>query len=114
MAMIPVTFMWPQFLWLLLAIPLLVLVYIWLLRRKKKLALRYASFVVPLAFGIGGSMVALAVAMTGTAQADWFPWVMPMKILTQQNPAQIGLIGGVSGLAVLTLMIVDLSRRSFQ
>ena len=77
-------------------------------------ALRYASFVVPLAFGIGGTMVALAVAMTGTAQADWFPWVMPMKILTQQNPAQIGLIGGVSGLAVLTLMIVDLSRRSFQ
>jgi Ca-activated chloride channel homolog len=40
---LPVTFMWPQFLWLLLAIPLLVLVYVWLLRRKKKLALRYAS-----------------------------------------------------------------------
>ena len=40
---LPVTFMWPQFLWLLLAIPLLVLVYIWLLRRKKRLALRYAS-----------------------------------------------------------------------
>lgn len=39
----PVTFMWPQFLWLLLAIPLLVLVYLWLLRRKKKLTLRYAN-----------------------------------------------------------------------
>ena len=37
------TFLWPQFLWLLLALPLLILVYIWLLRRKKKLALRYAS-----------------------------------------------------------------------
>jgi Ca-activated chloride channel family protein len=37
------TFLWPEFLWLLLAIPLLVLVYIWLLRRKKKMALRYAS-----------------------------------------------------------------------
>ena len=40
---IPLTFMWPQFLWLLLAVPLLVAVYFWLLRRKKKLSLRYAS-----------------------------------------------------------------------
>ena len=39
----PMTFLWPQFLWLLLALPLLVLFYIWLLRRKKKIALRYAS-----------------------------------------------------------------------
>ena len=37
------TFLWPQFLWLLLALPLLVLLYIWLLRRKKKNALQYAS-----------------------------------------------------------------------
>jgi Ca-activated chloride channel family protein len=36
-------FLWPQFLWLLLALPLLVLLYLWLMRRKKKLALRYAS-----------------------------------------------------------------------
>ncbi len=39
----PVNFLWPEFLWLLLAIPLLVLLYVWLLRRKKKMALRYAS-----------------------------------------------------------------------
>lgn len=39
----PVNFLWPQFLWLLLALPLLVAVYVWLLRRKKKMALRYAS-----------------------------------------------------------------------
>ena len=36
-------FLWPEFLWLLLALPLLVVVYVWLLRRKKKMALRYAS-----------------------------------------------------------------------
>ncbi|MEO8544395.1 MAG: VWA domain-containing protein [Betaproteobacteria bacterium] len=48
------TFLWPQFLWLLLAIPLLVLVYVWLLRRKKKLALRYASLsIVKEAMGAG-------------------------------------------------------------
>ena len=37
------TFLWPQFLWLLLTLPLLVLLYVWLLRRKKKNALQYAS-----------------------------------------------------------------------
>jgi len=37
------TFQWPELLWLLLAVPLLVVAYIWLLRRKKKAALAYAS-----------------------------------------------------------------------
>jgi Ca-activated chloride channel family protein len=36
-------FLWPEFLWLLLAVPLLVLLYVWLMRRKRKLAVRYAS-----------------------------------------------------------------------
>jgi Ca-activated chloride channel homolog len=36
-------FLWPQFLWMLAALPLLVLLYIWLMHRKKKMALRYAS-----------------------------------------------------------------------
>ncbi|MCW5653205.1 VWA domain-containing protein [Hydrogenophaga sp.] len=39
----PVTFLWPQLLWLLLALPMLVLLYVWLLRRRKQVALRYAS-----------------------------------------------------------------------
>ena len=37
------TFIWPEMLWGLLAVPLLVLLYVWLLRRRKKSALRYAS-----------------------------------------------------------------------
>ena len=50
------TFLWPEFLWLLLLLPLLVLLYIWLLRRKKKLALRYASLsIVREAMGKGQS-----------------------------------------------------------
>ncbi len=50
------TFLWPEFLWLLLAIPLLVAVYVWLLRRKKKMALRYASLsIVREAMGRGQS-----------------------------------------------------------
>ncbi|MCG2591957.1 VWA domain-containing protein [Ramlibacter sp. XY19] len=47
-------FLWPQFLWLLLALPLLVGVYVLLLRRKKKLAVRYASLsIVKEAMGAG-------------------------------------------------------------
>jgi Ca-activated chloride channel homolog len=47
-------FLWPQFLWLALALPLLVVLYIWLLRRKKKMALRYASLsIVKEAMGAG-------------------------------------------------------------
>ena len=37
------TFLWPDMLWLLLAMPALVALYIFLLRRKKRAALRYAS-----------------------------------------------------------------------
>ena len=37
------TFLWPELLWLLLAIPLVVAIYVLLLRRKKKAAVRYAS-----------------------------------------------------------------------
>ena len=37
------TFIWPEMLWGLLAVPLLVALYFWMLRRRKKTALRYAS-----------------------------------------------------------------------
>lgn len=37
------TFVWPQMLWLLLVAPVLVGAYLWMLRRRRKHALRYAS-----------------------------------------------------------------------
>jgi Ca-activated chloride channel homolog len=39
----PVTFLWPDMLWALLLLPLLVGAYLWLLNRRKKVALRYAN-----------------------------------------------------------------------
>ena len=36
-------FLWPSQLWLLLALPLVVLLYLWLQKRRKKMAVRYAS-----------------------------------------------------------------------
>ena len=37
------TFIWPEMLWALMAVPLLVLLYVWLLRRRKKTAIRFAN-----------------------------------------------------------------------
>ncbi|HEX2541628.1 MAG TPA: VWA domain-containing protein [Caldimonas sp.] len=37
------TFLWPQYLWLSLALPLLPVLYVWLLRRRRRKALRYSS-----------------------------------------------------------------------
>jgi len=52
-----VKFLWPETLWLLLAVPVLVAVYVVLLRRRKKIALRYASLnLVKEALGAGQSV----------------------------------------------------------
>jgi len=40
------TFLWPEYLWMMLAVPLLPFVYLWLLRRRTKPALRYSSLAV--------------------------------------------------------------------
>jgi len=40
------SFLWPHNLWLMLALPLLPAVYVWLLRRRGKLAVRYSSLAV--------------------------------------------------------------------
>jgi len=39
----PLTFIWPEMLWALLVVPLLVLAYLWLLARRKKTAVRFAN-----------------------------------------------------------------------
>lgn len=39
-------FLWPQSLWLMLALPVLPALYVWLLRRRNKAALRYSSLTV--------------------------------------------------------------------
>ena len=38
-----ITFLWPTMLWAMLLVPILVLGYIWLMRRRKKTTLRYAN-----------------------------------------------------------------------
>ena len=88
----PITFMWPQFLWLLLAVPVLVLVYLWLLRRKKKLTLRYASLsIVKEALGTSQSVrrhvppVLFLLAITAMLFAASRPFAVVSLPMTQET-----------------------------
>ena len=48
------TFLWPEMLWFMLVLPLLLGAYLWILQRKKKQAVRYASLtMVREAMGVG-------------------------------------------------------------
>jgi Ca-activated chloride channel homolog len=60
-------FLAPEFLWLLTIVPGLVLLYLWLLRRRKKLALRYASLAI--------------VKQAMSAGMSWRPHVPPALLL---------------------------------
>jgi len=73
------SFLWPQLLWLLLALPLLVLLYLWLLRRRKRSAVAWASLgLVKEAMGRSGAwrrhlppvlfLLALAAMLLATAR----------------------------------------------
>jgi len=48
-------FLWPHYLWLMLALPLLPVAYVWLLRRRRKEAVRYSSLGVVRAAAAGSS-----------------------------------------------------------
>lgn len=78
------------------------------------IALRFANFVVPLVVGIGGTLVALAVMMTGTQQADWFPWVLPFKALIAPTPERYAVAGLTAGLALLVAMVPLLAKHQFR
>ncbi|MBJ6123715.1 hypothetical protein [Sphingomonas mollis] len=56
-------------------------------------ALRFVGFVMPTVVGIGDTLVAMAVAMTRTNQAGWFPWVLPLKILSAPDLVSFALAG---------------------
>ena len=73
------TFQWPELLWLLLAVPLLVVAYVVLLRRRRKAALQYASLsLVKDSIGLGMRrhippvllLLALALMIAATARPN--------------------------------------------
>src|SRR5919205_458809 len=60
------TFQWPEFLWLLAALPVLAVLYFYVLRRRKKFALRYSN---------------LALVKTAMAGSTWRRHVPPAILL---------------------------------
>ena len=83
---------------------LMVVIQLWI-------ALRFASFVPGLAFGIGGTF--FAVIATASRVGVFLPWQMPVNMLATeawrwQTALSIGMIGGLVALAA---MLVHLSRR---
>ena len=74
-------------------------------------ALRFRSFVPPLVLGIGGTFIAVAAA--SAREGAYFPWLMPLHILSSEPAMQrmALLIGAAGGVVGLLAMLVDLSRR---
>lgn len=74
-------------------------------------ALRWRSFVPPLALGIGGTFV--AVVATGSELGPYFPWLIPATALAADPSAvTIALVIGIAGGAACTAaMAWDLARR---
>ncbi len=93
--------------WLLASSTMLVVIQTWI-------ALRFGSFVVPLSVGIAGTLVTLAVAMTRTEEANWFPWVLPQRAMLLPDPLPVAVLGGIGGACLLVLMVIDLSRLQFR
>jgi lantibiotic transport system permease protein len=75
------------------------------------LALRIKSFVPPFLIGIAGTFFGLMV--TALQQSIYIPWFLQIYSLAwPRAKAQVAaLVGLIGGLAVLSLMLIDLSRR---
>jgi Ca-activated chloride channel homolog len=84
------SFLWPTFLWSLLLLPLVVALYLWLLKRKRKTSVRLASVAVAkLAIGEG---------------PGWRRHVPPALLLLA---LAIGLIAMARPTAVITLPLAE-------
>ena len=77
-------------------------------------ALRWRNFLLPLSLGIGGTLVTLAVLMTGTSDADWFPWIVALRSSMGEGATEFAWTGLAMGVVVAALMLVDLQRRTFR
>ena len=74
-------------------------------------ALRFRSFVPPLVLGIVGTFIAVAAA--SAREGAYFPWLMPLHILSTEPAMQVTAlwIGAAGGAVALLAMLVDLGRR---
>lgn len=64
MTKLPLTFQWVEFLWLLAALPLLIALYLWLQRRKRKAAMQFANLALMAPAGGVGTKLRRAIPPT--------------------------------------------------
>lgn len=74
-------------------------------------ALRFRSFVPPLVLGIVGTFIAVAAA--SAREGAYFPWLMPLHVLSAEPAMQRTALvtGALGGVLAIVAMLVDLSRR---
>jgi len=91
------TFIWMEMLWLLLAIPVLVGLYFWMLRRKKKTAVRYANL----------AMVRQAMGKTAAWRRHLPPALLLIAlgvlILAVARPAAVVTLASARGTIILAM-----------
>jgi Ca-activated chloride channel family protein len=85
-----ISFQWPQFLWLMLLVPLLVLLYLWLLSRKRRSTVRLGS-------------IAIAKEAAGKGPG-WRRHVPPALLLLAVSA---GLLAASRPMAVITLPLTE-------
>ncbi|MEE2567721.1 ABC transporter permease [Hyphobacterium marinum] len=78
------------------------------------IALRYASFALPISIGVGGTFV--AVAATSSQYGAYFPWLLPVNMLASEpERAQFALTYGVAGgFIVLAVLTIWFARRDWK
>jgi len=74
-------------------------------------ALRFRSFVPPLVLGMLGTFISVAAA--SAREGAYFPWLMPLHILSSEAAMQrmALMIGAAGGVVALVAMLADLARR---
>ena len=76
----PLQFLWPEMLWLLLLIPLLVALYLWLLRRQRATALRLPTL------SIVREALDLAATCAGMSRRCFCCWPWPCCCWRARGP----------------------------
>lgn len=77
-------------------------------------ALRFPSFVAPIALGMSGTLVNLAATIARTNKADWIPWMMPVRVAQDVHSSHYAAVGAAIACASLVMMLGSLDQHKFK
>lgn len=74
--------------------------------------LRFKSFLPAIGLGIIGVLITLAILISGTNKADWFPYAQPFLVIMKPDEAALrAIITLITAIAITPLALTHLSRR---